>query len=270
MVGREKNEAQKKLQDTKHNEGLATSSVPTCAQGGKDTPPQSSASKADELTSPKKRGAKADLTRKLLLDAALKVIGEKGYSAATVDEIVEVAGVSKGVAYYHFKSKAAMAESILEEGLGILVDDFERIVAASPAATEALTGMIECFATRIFENKAFGRFFVSELWREGRVWSGAMRGYEHRLLHLIEGQLARGKEEGLIRDAIDPTFEAVALVGMVLTTTLYYLADEDEEGDSCTILSTFSPANPHLAKEVFIERICDFVRHANIRPELSL
>lgn len=256
---------------------------------------------------PSKRGGKADATRKLLLEAALGVIGEKGYSAATVDEIVEAAGVSKGVAYYHFKSKAAMAESILEEGINELIEDFEAIAAEAPNAPEALTGMIERFATRIFENKAFGRFFVSELWREGRAWSDAMRGFEDRLLHLLEGQLKRGQDEGFIRLEIDPAFEAVALVGLVLTTALYYLggsmggaladggsgtaqgfaiggvheaAGSDPaafpanasgahgEGEPCSVAEAFSHADQQRAKDAFIERICDFVRHANARPGL--
>lgn len=46
------------------------------------------------------KGGKARATRALLLDAAVKVIGRKGYTGATVDEIVEEAGVSKGLAYY--------------------------------------------------------------------------------------------------------------------------------------------------------------------------
>lgn len=235
---------------------------------------------------PPKRGGKGAATRCQLLDAALTVIGEKGYSTATVDEIVEVAGVSKGVAYYHFKSKAAMAESILEEGIDQLISEFEVVVGAAPDAPQALTGMIECFAGRIFENKAFGRFFVSELWREGRVWSESMRLYEHRLLHLIEGQLARGQREGLIRLEIDPTFASVALLGMVLTTTLYYLVDglptaKRVSGDasaqqdiphgvdvSCSLTTTFSSADQRQAKDAFIERICDFVSHANARPGL--
>lgn len=150
-----------------------------------------------------KRTEKACATRKQLLEAALAVIGEKGYSAATVNEIVDAAGVSKGVAYYHFKSKAVMAESILEEGIGGLIEGFERIAAEAPTAPEALTGMVELFATSIFENKAFGRFFVSELWREGRVWSRSMRDYEGRLLDVLEGQLARGQREGFIRSEID-------------------------------------------------------------------
>lgn len=206
----------------------------------------------------KKRSEKACATRRQLLDAALVVIGDKGYSAATVDEIVEVAGVSKGVAYYHFKSKAAMAESILEEGIGDLIEGFERIAAEASTAPEALTGMIEQFATRIFENKAFGRFFVSELWREGRVWSDSMRSYEERLLAVLEGQLARGQREDIIRPEIDPAFEAVALIGMVLTTTLYYIAEE----------GPLAGPSQSVGKDAFIERICDFVRHANARPGL--
>ena len=223
-----------------------------------------------------RRGGKADATRRALMDVALAVIGEKGYSAATVDEIVEAAGVSKGVAYYHFKSKAAMAESILEAGLGDLIEGFERIAGEAADAPEALTGMIELFATRIFENKAFGRFFVSELWREGRVWSEAMRGYEERLLAVLEGQLARGQREGIIRPEIDAAFEAVALIGMVLTTTLYYIGDGGPLAAAPASGSRVAAAagrgvsrSPQCVdKDAFIERICDFVRHANARPGL--
>lgn len=251
-----------------------------------------------------KRGAKADATRRQLLAAALDVIGSKGYSAATVDEIVKAAGVSKGVAYYHFKNKAAMAESILDEGIGQLVEGFERAADQAGSAPEALTAMIELFAKGIFENRAFARFFVAELWREGRVWSDAMRGYESRLLAVLEGQIERGKREGSIRPEIDPAFEAAALVGLVLTTTLYYIG----EGSPSALMFGQSPAARQGAqeagaegsaaakeaapqagglpgtapqpgcpggepeagtfgKDAFIERICDFVKHANARPE---
>lgn len=213
-----------------------------------------------------KRTEKACATRRQLLDAALTVIGEKGYSAATVDEIVEVAGVSKGVAYYHFKSKAVMAESILEEGIGELIEGFERIADEASTAPVALTGMVELFATRIFENKAFGRFFVSELWREGRVWSESMRGYEGRLLDVLEGQLTRGQQEGIIRPEIDPAFEAVALVGMVLTTTLYYIGDESPLSGAPSRQRTGTTAVG--GKDAFIARVVDFVRHANASPGL--
>ena len=203
-------------------------------------------------------------TKEAIYNASIDIFSRCGYTGASMDDIAVSAGVAKGTLYYHFKSKAVMAESILEEGIGGLIEGFERIAAEAPTAPEALTGMVELFATSIFENKAFGRFFVSELWREGRVWSRSMRDYEGRLLDVLEGQLARGQREGFIRSEIDPAFEAVALIGMVLTTTLYYIGDESP------LLGAPSHqragAQAIGGKDGFIARIVDFVRHANASP----
>jgi TetR/AcrR family transcriptional repressor of nem operon len=53
---------------------------------------------------PPKAGA-----RQKLLDAALSLIREKGYSATSVDELCTHAGVTKGAFFHHFKSKDALA-----------------------------------------------------------------------------------------------------------------------------------------------------------------
>jgi TetR/AcrR family transcriptional regulator, transcriptional repressor for nem operon len=48
-------------------------------------------------------------TKTKLLEAAMYVIRAKGYSATTVDDICETAGVSKGAFFHHFKSKEDLA-----------------------------------------------------------------------------------------------------------------------------------------------------------------
>src|ERR1700681_2051194 len=53
--------------------------------------------------SPKRR------VRQKLLDAALSLIREKGYSSTSVDELCTEAGVTKGAFFHHFKSKDALA-----------------------------------------------------------------------------------------------------------------------------------------------------------------
>src|SRR5580700_9360973 len=47
--------------------------------------------------------------RQKLLDAALSLIREKGYSATSVDELCAQAGVTKGAFFHHFRSKDALA-----------------------------------------------------------------------------------------------------------------------------------------------------------------
>src|SRR4051812_43832601 len=53
--------------------------------------------------------------RTRLLDAATRVFAERGYHAATVDQIVEAAGVTKGALYAHFASKQALLGALLGE-----------------------------------------------------------------------------------------------------------------------------------------------------------
>lgn len=190
---------------------------------------------------------KSDRTRQSLLDAALRIIGRKGYSSATVDEIVREAGVSKGVAYYHFKSKADMASGILTKGIDDMTADFERIVEESPDAAGALTAMLDCFASALYDNREFGRFFMTELWRDGRVWSGAMREKVQALIDIIAAQLARGQAEGALSAKADPEFAAVSIVGTVVSDAMYYAGAEGA---------------PLLDKQSFCERIRAFARHA--------
>ena len=49
-----------------------------------------------------------------LLDAALRVIREKGYSATTVDDLCGAAGLTKGAFFHHFRSKEELAIAAAE------------------------------------------------------------------------------------------------------------------------------------------------------------
>ena len=142
---------------------------------------------------PSAQTRKSNATRQTILDAALRVIALKGYSAATVDEIVKEAGVSKGLAYYHFKSKADMGKSILGQGISNLTGEFHKIANNAPDATSALHSMLEYFTRTMVENRAFGKFFLSELWRSGRVWSTDIREADQNLVLLLGSQIERGR-----------------------------------------------------------------------------
>jgi len=54
-------------------------------------------------------------TRNELLAAALAVFAERGYRDASVDEVAERAGYSKGALYWHFSSKDDLFYALLEE-----------------------------------------------------------------------------------------------------------------------------------------------------------
>jgi TetR/AcrR family transcriptional repressor of nem operon len=63
-----------------------------------------------------------------LLDAAMDVIRAKGYSATTVDDICQAAGVTKGACFHHFESKEALAVA----AAGHFSSLADRLFAAAP------------------------------------------------------------------------------------------------------------------------------------------
>ena len=55
-------------------------------------------------------------------NAALTVFARKGYHKALVDDIVRVSHTSKGAFYFHFPSKQALYDAVLERGLRPIVE----------------------------------------------------------------------------------------------------------------------------------------------------
>ncbi|WP_052230370.1 ScbR family autoregulator-binding transcription factor [Streptomyces sp. CT34] len=54
-------------------------------------------------------------TRRTILEAAASVFDDHGYDRATIAEVLERAGVTKGALYFHFASKEELALAVLEE-----------------------------------------------------------------------------------------------------------------------------------------------------------
>ncbi|MEW1676657.1 ScbR family autoregulator-binding transcription factor [Streptomyces noursei] len=54
-------------------------------------------------------------TRRMILEAAASVFDDRGYDRATIAEVLERAGVTKGALYFHFASKEQLALAVLNE-----------------------------------------------------------------------------------------------------------------------------------------------------------
>lgn len=61
------------------------------------------------------RDEQKENTRLKLLAAAGQLFSEKGYAATTIDDIVEVAGASRGTYYLYFKNKGEIVTELTEE-----------------------------------------------------------------------------------------------------------------------------------------------------------
>ena len=170
---------------------------------------------------------RSDATKKKLFDAAMELIGERGFTEASVDDIVLRAGVAKGTVYYHFTGKAELVEALIEDRLSPLAERFREAAAEnSDDPRAAIEALVRAELEFLSENSSFSKLLLTEMWREDRVWRGTLVLLRAQLMTVIRDVIAAGVESGDFRDDVDPDFGASALFGMTATVALDWLAFE--------------------------------------------
>lgn len=97
-------------------------------------------------------------TKQKILDAALDLFSQKGFSAISIRDICKVVGIKESSVYYHFKNKQAIFNELLQH--------FETIATALMCQLEqGLMVPLENFEENLFE-KICGCFFESYLMDE--------------------------------------------------------------------------------------------------------
>ena len=115
------------------------------------------------MTTPTRRWARTDATQHRILDAATEVFGARGFSAATMAEIVARSGASIGSIYHHFGGKKELFLAIYDR----LSADVERRVAeAARDATEmdsqqAFAAHVRAYLHAIWENRRAAMMMAS-------------------------------------------------------------------------------------------------------------
>ncbi|GAA4081456.1 TetR/AcrR family transcriptional regulator [Streptomyces xanthochromogenes] len=171
-------------------------------------------------------------TRQKLYEAAVTLIAEQGFSATTVDEIAERAGVAKGTVYYNFKSKTELFEELLRHGVGLLTASLQAAADETDerggTKVEALDAMIRAGLDFIHRYPAFTQLYVAELWRTNRAWQSTLLVVRREAVAVVETVLRDAVGAGELSEEIDIPLTAAALVGMVLVAALDWQAFQSE------------------------------------------
>ncbi|MDX6351350.1 MAG: hypothetical protein QOF84_6140 [Streptomyces sp.] len=172
------------------------------------------------------------VTRQKLYEAAVTLIAEQGFSATTVDEIAERAGVAKGTVYYNFASKNELFEQLLRHGVGLLTDSLREAAAevAERGGTkvDGIDAMIRAGLSFIARYPSFTQLYVAELWRTNRAWQDTLLVVRKQAIAVVEQALRDAVEAGELSDEIDIPLTAAALFGMVLVAALDWLSFQPE------------------------------------------
>jgi AcrR family transcriptional regulator len=94
--------------------------------------------------SPQRRRLPPDERRANLFDAALAVFAELGYDRATLSDVVDRVGVTKGCLYHHFQSKEQLFLALLRDRVAAAVRADEEVLGAATGSREqVLRSLVE-------------------------------------------------------------------------------------------------------------------------------
>ncbi|GAA4478259.1 helix-turn-helix domain-containing protein [Rhodococcus olei] len=97
---------------------------------------------ADAPAPTRRSQAKAD-RRRDLLQAAARLIAERGYAGVRLEDLGSAVGISGPAVYRHFPNKEALLVELLVDISARLFDGGTDVVDSSPGAEAALAGLIE-------------------------------------------------------------------------------------------------------------------------------
>jgi AcrR family transcriptional regulator len=82
------------------------------------------------------REEKKARTRSQLIDAAATVFARRGFMVASLDEVAEEAGLTKGAVYSNFDSKEALFQAVIDDRLNEPMLQMAEAIETSPGTTE--------------------------------------------------------------------------------------------------------------------------------------
>ncbi|HPO52568.1 MAG TPA: TetR/AcrR family transcriptional regulator [bacterium] len=100
--------------------------------------------------------------RKAIIEAASKIIGEKGYSLTTIDEIAAKSGIGKGTFYIYFKNKDDLFFAIIEENFNQFLSNAKASIEKIDDFFEKIRKFIEMYLSHYEKNYFLFKILVQE------------------------------------------------------------------------------------------------------------
>lgn len=154
---------------------------------------------------------RAVLTRGRVLIAAAEVFARTGFLSASMNDIVEAAGVTKGAVYFHFPSKEALAVAIVEEQFAQWPPLVAAIIEHSPDALTSVVALTYEVGSR-FRDDVLTTAGV-RLSFERELVNAAMPTPFVGWVGILQELFTRARREGTLRPGLQAAATARALVG---------------------------------------------------------
>lgn len=138
----------------------------------------------------------AALTRENLLEQALTLFSERGYSATGIRDIIQAAGVTQPTLYYHFADKISLFQALIERYYGQSQEQLEAIVASVVGCEARLRTLArQSFAFCVADPRIPRLMFQTYFGPRSPEIDGILDGLTNRRFRLVVQIMREGMEQ---------------------------------------------------------------------------
>ncbi len=163
--------------------------------------------------SPKITTAHGQGQRDRIIDAATRCFARHGFHEATIQDVCDEAGLSKGGLYTYFKSKDALLATLIREGFAARLRQARDAARGGRDAVEKLNRIAEFLIGQEHQSAQL----LLEIWAEASKNPVLARVYAERSGEwhkFLTGLLQEGIAEGVIKADVDPDALATVLLAV--------------------------------------------------------
>ena len=174
-----------------------------------------------KTTSPKDGLAR----RQEILSAALNLFSSRDYSAITIKDIAQLAGVNTSLLYYYFEDKEALFRAALEEAVGAAMRNYDEVASKHSEPVDLIDDWFQMHVVLAEDIRRLVKILMdySGSPSQTRVLDDVVRKFYDVEIQILTKAVRRGQREGLF-NAVSPqaaaAFASTHLDGIMVRSVI--------------------------------------------------
>ena len=164
------------------------------------------------------------MTREEILEAAAQIFCEKGFHAASMQDIAQAVNLQKASLYHHISSKQEILVDLLDQALDLLIKRMEEVTARPLPADEKLRLAMRTYLETLIEHNDRATVLLFEHRSLEPKLKRRHVPRRDRFESLWREIVEEGIGEGLF-NGTDPGLVAKELLGVMNWTIMWYRGD---------------------------------------------
>ena len=161
------------------------------------------------------------MNRDQILEAAAQIIRQKGYHAASMQDIAEAVNLQKASLYHHFSSKQEILLALLDRALDLLIERVSTVLIQDNPADEKLCQAMRVYLGSLEEHADLAAVLLLEHRSLDPEYHQRHIPRRDRFERLWRDLIQEGVESGVFHVA-DTSMTARALLGVMNWTITWY------------------------------------------------